>query len=337
MRRLIVIGRAKKLRRIVLIADELFELNHPEKKDSQAARELFTAPIIKKGDRYGKWFYFPWSNQLVQYPNKKEHQRLLASRNRDLITDAEQRKLRTATILYAGLSVGSHILEQATHMGIGGTVILADPDIVSITNLNRINAGMAEVGMRKTDVAGIRLSELNPYVKQVHFPEGITVQNSKRITRRKLNLIYEHVDDLPIKISLRRLAKQKRIPLIMATDVGDRSLIDVERYDQKGTVPFLGTLTTKEIRQLEKGILPVDQKITLIKKIIGEENISPRFASSLDQIGVTLSGIAQLGTTAAAGGAYATVAGRDILLGDGPATGRSAMSPQEVMNYRAQP
>lgn len=106
-------------------------------------------PIMREGTRYGKWYYFPWSNQLVQYPEAEDHRKLLAYRNRELITSEELRILSSATTVHVGLSVGSHIVTQVAHMGLGNKVILADPDIVSVPNLNRIHAGVPEVGMRK--------------------------------------------------------------------------------------------------------------------------------------------------------------------------------------------
>ena len=85
--------------------------------------------------------------------------------------------------------------------------------------------------MRKTDLSGIKLSELNPYVKQVHFPEGLTPENTWRFERIQPNLIYEEVDHLPTKILARRLARQANAALIMATDTGDRTIVWTNRLE----------------------------------------------------------------------------------------------------------
>jgi tRNA A37 threonylcarbamoyladenosine dehydratase len=327
----IVMSRAKVFRKVALIADDVFELEHPDKKNDPVAKEKFTQPILDEGDYYGVWHYFPWSNSLVQYPDAETHRQLLTSRNRELITADELKKLSTATVAHVGLSVGAHILEQTSHMGLGSKVILADPDIMSVPNLNRIHAGMPEVGMRKTDVAGIRLSELNPYVKQVHLREGITPYNVHVFEQYPPDLFFEEVDHLPTKILMRKAAEKARAPLIMATDTGDRTMIDVERYDIGGVEPFLGALTREELAQIEKQSPTPKQTVEIITKLIGMENISVRLAKSLGQIGISLGGIAQLGTTASVGGAYAAVAGREILLGRGPATGRYKVTPQQVL------
>ncbi len=313
------------------VAKELFKLDHPDQLGDLDARERYVTPIVEQGMRYGKWFYMPWSNQLVQYPDREVWERLITARNREIMSVEEQQKIGKATILYAGLSVGWKVATAAAHMNMGDKVILADPDTLSPTNLNRIDAGMSEVGQRKIDIAGKHLSNLNPYVRQVHVSEGITPQNVELLLRHKPDLIFEHVDHLPTKILLRKIAQRERIPLIMATDVGDRSLIDVERYDLGDATAFLGQLNDDELAQLGRSGLPYEQTMKLISKIIGYENISVRMAQSMGQIGISLSGIAQLGTTASAGGAYAAVAGREILSRRSLASGRYALSPQDTM------
>lgn len=335
MQRRIAVGGAKIHRKVAQIAEDLFELQHPDQKNDPNARQRFIDPVVAEGDYFGKWHYFAWSNQLVQYPDAETHWSLLAFRNRELISANELRKIGSATVAHVGLSVGSHILEQTSHMALGRKVILADPDTVSIPNLNRIHVGMAEVGMRKTDVAGIRLSELNPYVKQIHFSEGMTPGNVDEFARHHPNLIFEEVDHLPTKVLMRKLAYRLGAALIMATDTGDLTMIDVERYDKGDINPFLGRFTVAEIEMIEKQNPTPEQTVRLIIKLIGLENISLRLAQSLGQIGMMLGGIAQLGTTASVGGAYAAVAGREILLGRGPATGRYKVSPHTTLGlYR---
>ncbi len=315
--------------------EELFKLHHPDRIGDVEALKRFRTPIDEAGNRYGKWFYFPWREhkELVQYPDQEQYLLLRTARHRDLLTVEEQRRISVGkTIMYAGLSVGMNVFVPASHMGLGDKMILADPDVISPTNLNRISAGMPEVGSRKTDVAGIHLSELDPYVRQVHLRDGVTPQMVEKILSHHPDIIYEHVDHLPTKILLRKIARQLRVPLIMATDVGDRSLIDVERYDLEDVRPFLGKLTDEELALAESNDLPSAAKLELIIKIIGRENISPKMLDAMGRIGTTLSGIAQLGSTAIAGGAYAAVAGREILLGRGPDSGRYQLSPQGVLH-----
>lgn len=330
----ISIGGASVQRKTADIAEDLFELRHPDQKNDHIARQRFVRPIIREGDRYGQWHYFAWSNSLVQYPDEQTHRELLTFRNRELITADELHKIGSVTVAHVGLSVGSHILEQTSHMAMGEKVILADPDIMSVPNLNRIHAGMPEVGMRKTDVAGIRLSELNPYVQQIHLPDGVTRQNAEVVAYHRPDLIFEEVDHLPTKILMRKIAYRVGAAVIMATDTGDRTMVDVERYDLGHVEPFLGRLSPRDLRLIEEKSPSPQETVQIIMKLIGLEHISVRLAISMGQIGITLGGIAQLGTTASVGGAYAAVAGREILLGRGPNSGRYKVTPQEVMHIR---
>lgn len=316
------------------VIEELFKLRHPDKLSDKAAYERFRTPIDEAGNRYGMWFHFPWrdSKELIQYPDREQYLLLRTARHRDLMTVEEQRRISIGkTVMYTGLSVGMNVFMPAAHMGLGDKVILADPDVISPTNLNRISAGMPEVGEHKTDKAGIYQSELDPYVKQIHLRGGMSPEMTDLVVKSRPDIIYEHVDHLPTKILMRKIARQLRVPLIMATDVGDRSLIDVERYDLEDVKPFLGRLTDEELERIESQTAPPGETLELIQRIIGHENISKRMKDAMGRIGVTLSGIPQLGTTAVTGGAYAAVAGREILLGRGPASGRYVVSPQYTL------
>lgn len=332
----IAMGGAKVVPKVAAIAEDLFELEHPDKKQDTKARQVFVDSVIKEGDRFGKWHYFPWSNKLVQFADAEEHRLLLTFRNRELLSSEELRTLGQVTLAHVGLSVGSHIVENTSHIAMGKKVILADPDVLSVPNLNRINAGMPEVGMYKTDIVGIALSELNPYVKQIHLKDGITQQNVHIFEHHPPRLVFEEVDHLPTKILMRKVARQAGAALIMATDTGDRTMVDIERYDNPGETvkPFLGALSADELIQVERVAPTASENVEIIRRLIGMENISVRLMQSMGQIGLTLGGIAQLGTTAAVGGAYAAVAGREIILGRGPKTGRYKVSPQEILKIR---
>ena len=111
-------------------------------------------------------------------------------------------------------------------------------------------------------------------------------------------------------------------------------MVDVERYDdpKADVIPFLGLLTEEEMVAIEKNPpSSIDTARLIMEKCIGLENISVRLAKSFGQIGLSVGGIAQLGTTASVGGAYAAFAGREILLGRGPATGRYTVAPQDIL------
>lgn len=304
------------------IADDLFEYEHPDQKGDDDKREQFVDEIKSQGNKFGKWFLFPWSGELVRYPDMAQHRALRTSRNRNLITDAEQDKLYDSTIAVFGLSVGSKVVEQLVGSGIGGTLILGDPDHITPSNLNRISGGFSHVGMKKIHKVASEISAADPYIEQVHFTDGVTEENLEALGEHRPNIIFDEVDDLRMKALIRQYAKKEGIPVVMATDLGDKSIIDVERYDLEDAKPFGGRLKDSELEKLYSGDVTAEEIQRYMVKIVGIAHVTPRVMESVLQVGNTLSGLPQLGTTATKGGAAAAVTAREILLGHDVPSGR---------------
>ena len=304
------------------IADDLFEYEHPDKKADDSERQQYVEGIKAQGNKFGKWFLFPWSGELVHYPNREQHRALRTSRNRNLITNAEQDQLYASTIAVFGLSVGSKVVEQLVGSGIGGTLILGDPDHITPTNLNRISGGFSHVGMKKIHKVASEISTIDPYIEQVHFTDGVTAENLEALGKHRPDIIFDEVDDLRMKALIRQYAKKEGIPVVMATDLGDKSIIDVERYDLEDAKPFGGRLKDSELEKLYSGEVTPEEVQRYMVKIVGIQHVTPRVMESVLQVGNTLSGLPQLGTTATKGGAAAAVTAREILLGHDVPSGR---------------
>lgn len=301
--------------RLPELADDLFEMHNPSQRSDERARQEYVEEVAGQGERYGNWFHFSWSRSLIRYPDQNEYQELRTFRNKNLITAEEQQRLLGARAVVFGLSVGSNVLEQLVQSGIGGTVIMGDFDRLSPTNLNRIIAGAPKVGMKKIDIAAIKISELDPYIEQRHFPEGVSEGVLDRLAEEKPDIIFDEVDDLAMKALMRRFAARERVPLMMATDIGDTSLLDVERYDtDPKTKPFHGKLKDSDLDQLISGEMSETERRKLMIKIVGARHVSPRMLQSAMQIDKSLGGMPQLGATAAQGGSLAAVAAREVLL-----------------------
>lgn len=304
------------------IADDLFEYEHPDQKGNDDARRQYVNSIKEQGSKFGKWFLFPESGELVRYPDLERHRALRTSRNRNLITDAEQEQLYDSTIAVFGLSVGSKVVEQLVGSGIGGTLIIGDPDHITPSNLNRVSGGFAHVGMKKIHKVASEISAADPYIKQVHFANGATQENLEALGEHRPDIIFDEVDDLRMKALIRLYAKKEGIPVVMATDLGDKSIIDVERYDLEDAKPFGGRLKDSELEKLYSGEATPQEIQRYMVKIVGIRHITPRVMKSVLEIGSTLSGLPQLGTTATRGGSAAAVTAREILLGHDAPTGR---------------
>ena len=135
---------------------------------------------------------------------------------------------------------------------------------------------------------------------------------------------------------LRRFARKTRTPIVMATDLGDKSIIDIERYDVHDPEPFGGRINKKELELLESETLSAEQKQRMMIKIVGIRNITPRLLDSTMKIDETLGGLPQLGTTAAACGELAAVAVREILLGRKMNSDRYVSSPKRILHMQHQ-
>lgn len=318
------------------IAGELFEYEQPSLKNDAAAREAYVSGIAEQGTAYGKWVEFPWSQSLVRFPDQEQHRALRTSRNRNLVTDAEQDTLYESKVAVFGLSVGSNIVEKLVLSGIGGTIIMGDPDHISPTNLNRITGSFHDVGTAKIDHMARKISESDPYIKQVHYRDGFRPEITEELAEIGPDLIFDEVDNLPAKAQMRAFAKEQGIPLIMATDLGDRSLIDVERHDLEDVKPFGGRLKTAQYEALLDGTLSDEERMKLTTRIVGLRHVTTRMLQSVVKIDTELSGMPQLGVAASAGGALSAIAAREIILGRNLPSGRYVMSPKEILGLDPQ-
>ena len=315
------------------LAKGLFELRHPDRRDDAHMRSAFVASTLDQGPAFGRWWLFEWSGQLVRFPDRDDLHALRTFRNRDLITAEEQRRLYSSTIAVFGLSVGSSVVERLVASGIGGTFVLADMDIIEPSNLNRINATFGDVGEHKVDFVAKRISTIDPYITQVHLRSGINSQLLESvILEHSPDLLIDEIDDLAMEAHVRQAGRRHRIPVLMASDVGDRSVIDVERHDL-GARPFHGTLG-KHLNELLEGHLTDAQKRQLLMKMVGVRNVSPRLIDSALRIDTDLAGLPQLGGTAEIGGALLAIAAREILLGRRLKSGQYVCSPKRILRLQ---
>jgi molybdopterin/thiamine biosynthesis adenylyltransferase len=100
------------------------------------------------------------------------------SRNRGLVTPAEQQKLRESRVAIAGMGgVGGVHLMTLVRLGIGRFTI-ADPDVFELANFNRqFGATIHTLGRNKAEVMGELALAVNPELQIRIIPEPVTAQN----------------------------------------------------------------------------------------------------------------------------------------------------------------
>lgn len=277
--------------------------------------------------RLGSWVYYPWNGQLVHVLEKDLFIESRTIRNKDLITTSEQKRYGDFCVGCAGMSVGSNVALSLAITGGSQRIKLSDGAVISASNLNRIMTGVYDIGNSKSLAIARKLYEMNPYIEIERFDDNITDKNVAHFFEKpwRLDLVVDEIDDLKTKILLRLEAKKRGLPVVMATDLGDDVMLDVERFDLDpnlplfhGLVPHVEELLTKEVSKREW--------LKYATSIIGPHNASLRMQESLVKIGTKLVTQPQLGGTALMAGVVAAYAVRQIALGEELKSGRILIS-----------
>lgn len=241
-------------------------------------RPAIGARVVAEAPRY---VYYPWRRAVVKILGPQSFRRLRLDRNRNLITADEQDRLGRLRIGVIGLSSGHVVAHTLAMQGVCGELRLADLDDLELSNLNRIPAGVFDLGFNKTTVAARRVAELDPYLTVRTIPTGVTADVIDDFLDG-LDVVVEECDSLDVKVSVRQAARRHRIPVLMATS--DRGLVDVERFDVEPDRPiFHGLLGDVDPTSLAG--LSAHDKVPYVFRLIEVGGLSARAAASLLEVG----------------------------------------------------
>jgi hypothetical protein len=300
---------------------ELFTSRHPELKLMPERKEEFWMEFLAAREErselklQGRWVYFSWKNVFCHLLEPEEFFELRLSRNRNLITSEEQGVFSKSIIGITGLSVGSSVAKALALSGFRH-FRLADHDVLGLSNMNRICASVVDIGKGKTRIAAEQFWEIDPFTAIEEFANGImneetAIQFLK--TSNPLSVLVDEMDDVVMKIKIRKLARAMRIPVVSAADNGDNVIVDVERFDEEedrplfhGRIPYLDSLDLNH--------LSFPERFRLINDMVGVEIVTESMKASLKEVGRTLYTWPQLGSTAMIAGAAVAQAVRRILL-----------------------
>ena len=261
---------------------------------------------------YGAWVLYPWSGTLVRTLDEAGFVEVRTNRNRLRLTLEEQQMLASKTIAVVGLSVGSTCALTVAMERSCGRIRLVDFDGIELSNLNRIRAGIAHIGLPKWVVTARAIAEVDPYLTVEVVPDGFKPHTVEAVLGG-CDVVCDACDEFSAKALLRREAKRRGIPVVM--DTSDRGMLDIERYDLpegRGAGYLHGRISEADCDRLVEGrVEPQDLRLFVD---LGEA--SERGRRSLAEVGATLVGWPQLYSEVAAGGAHAAEAARRILLGE---------------------
>ncbi len=312
---------------------ELIVTRHPEQKFTPATLERLVTDHLEgiPPERHGTWVYYPWSKRLVHVLSEAEFRELRTSRNRNKVTATEQAKLQRFRLGIVGLSVGQATATTLALEDIGGEFRLADFDCLSLSNMNRLRAGVHEIGVNKAVITARAILEINPYLNLRVYTDGVTRTTVDAFFEDggKLDLLFEECDDLQMKVLLRERARALGIPVLMETS--DRGMLDIERFDLEPQRPLFhglaGPLVADELAGLD-----TQAKVPIVLRIIGADHISPRMAASLVDIETTIKTWPQLASSVALGGALNVEAARRIMLDQMQCSGRFYVDLEQLVH-----
>jgi hypothetical protein len=318
-----------------LIEDQLEELVRSRepgrawtRDDLEDAKDAACGGTVR--DAYGSWVFYPWSGRVVHVLPRDEFREVRADRNRGKISAADQRGLAGRTIAVIGLSVGNSAALTCAMEGVGGTFRLADHDRLGLSNLNRLRAGVADLGLPKTVLCARQIAEIDPYAKVQLFDDGVTEDTIDAFfTKDGLpDLLIEECDTPWVKIASREHARHHGVPVLM--DTNDRGMLDVERFDHEPERPLLhgliGGTRSEDVRDLDAKALRA-----LLLSMVEAERLSPEMTAALPEVGRTLSSWPQLASGVVLGGALVTDAARRILTGHPVPSGRYRIDLAELI------
>lgn len=315
--------------------EELFFIEHPNLKKAMPEAKAPLDDFLKNNGIKGIWIYFPWKNAVVRTLPEELYFKLRTARNRHIIREEEQKNYRAAKAGIAGLSVGSGVFSALVISGGPKTMKIADFDVIEVTNLNRIRANLLDVGQNKTEVAAKQIWELDPFADLYLYDKGLNRENLEEFIlggagSPRLDIFIDEMDSLDLKVLARLVCKKNKVPTLMATDNGDGIILDIERFDLEPERPiFHGLVGEMKAQDLQN--LDFKKWLELATKIVGPTYLTERMKESLPEIGKSIAGVPQLGSTAALSGAAVSLVARRLANGYPTPSGRYLFDMEEKM------
>ena len=280
----------------------------------------------------GVWAYFPWKRQLVHILAQEDFEALRTIRNRDLITQDEQQQLLDFRAACFGMSVGSAGALGLAISGISRQIKLVDGAVISGSNLNRILTGVSSVGKSKATVIGQQIYEMNPY-SQVEYVDKVSADNIANIfdSPWPVDIAIDEIDDIEMKVRIRHEARLRKIPVLMASELGDTVILDVERFDLEPNRPLFHDAVPGIEKLLDTPIENYREWTKHATSILDPSNMSIKMQKSLLKIGTTIVTHPQLGSTVIMTGGLLAFAVKSIATGQPLQSGRYTISLEKQL------
>jgi hypothetical protein len=170
----------------------------------------------------------------------------LTSRNRGLISELEQGRLRATRFVVAGCgSTGGACVMPLVRSGAERFVLL-DPGKYDVSNLNRQDATLADIGRNKAEVAKAHILAVNPFATVEVRQRGVEPDVIGSLLGPD-DFVIDAVDvttsaGIEAKLALHRSACDKRLPVLTAYDIGPTQWLELFDYRREQR-PLAGRVT----------------------------------------------------------------------------------------------
>lgn len=163
----------------------------------------------------------------------------MVSRNWAFIAPDVQRALDHQVIFAAGVGLASVIATLACRTGFS-QFILADGDVVDVSNLNRQAFGLADIGKNKAEATAEQLRAIRPDVAVEIVPRYLDTSSYDAYLARS-TLVVNSIDfDNPALFALNRSAQRRGIPCLQPLNLGWGGVVLVFTPDSPSFDTFLG-------------------------------------------------------------------------------------------------
>lgn len=146
------------------------------------------------------------------------------SRTQLLLGDEPIKKLIDAHVLVVGLGgVGGICAEMIARAGVGKMTII-DADVVEASNRNRqLPALSSTEGMRKAEILGLRLKDINPNLELIVINEFLNRENREALLGDiKYTYAVDCIDTLSPKVNFIKYCLDAGIPIVSSMGAGSK-------------------------------------------------------------------------------------------------------------------
>jgi len=168
-------------------------------------------------------------------------------------------RLQNSSVAVFGIGgVGGYAVEALVRSGVG-KLILVDPDIICVTNINRqIHALEETIGQSKVAVMAERCRAINPQVEVVAQGKSYRAETSDELLMPGFDYVFDCIDNITDKLHLLQSCHERGLPII--SSMGAANKLDptkIEVADISATKKCrLARTIRKELRKqgIEQGI-----------------------------------------------------------------------------------